>query len=407
MPSYRYSATNPAGKYVTGQLRGEGRAEVEARLKADGFDVDAISEIEEGDAAGPRELSRAEVADLIGQLAALTRSGLPLPSGLRAAGEELASASLRSTFRDLADRIEAGEGLDDALAAGSTRFPAHIRGLILAGARSGRLADFLGEYVRKANLGAELRRRFWATLAYPLLTLVVVVVLVVFICHLSTVAVDSMFGDISGITLFGRSRRMSPQIEFLRIMARLISANWAYALLGGIAAVGVVLASARFGLGPVGRRRLACGMPVFGPLLRFSALTEFSHLLAMLIEAETPLPLALELAGGAVRDAELADSCRRMGRSVASGNPLSEAVRLWPGIPAGLGQLFRWSEGHRSLPESLHLAGEMFEARTRSQATYAANVSTTLLLLLILWWVGFAVASLYLPLITAIQWLSG
>ena len=404
MPSYRYSATDPAGKYVTGAIRGDDLEQVRARLKSDGFDLDSISEVEEGPGAGSRVLSRAEVAEMIEQLATLTRSGLPLPSGLRAAGEELSSASLRSTFRDLAARIESGERLDDALASGSARFPAHVRGLVLAGSRSGHLADFLGEYVREANIADEMRRKFWATLAYPIFTLIVVIVLVGFICHLSVVAVGSMLGEMS---VWSRPHQQGAQLQFLRIMAGLVATYWPHALLGGLATVAVVAGTIRLGFGPVGRRRIACGLPVFGPLLRLSALTEFCHLLAMLIEAETPLPLALELAGDGVKDAELAESCRRMSRSVASGNPLSVAVRLWPGIPAGLGQLFDWSEGHGGLSESLHLAGEMFEARTRSQASYAGNFATILLLLLILWWVGFAVASLYLPLLTAIQWLSG
>ncbi len=126
----------------------------------------------------------------------------------------------------------------------------------------------------------------------------------------------------------------------------------------------------------------------------------------MLIEAETPLPLAFELAGSSVGDAEVAEACDRMGRAVEGGEPLSTAIRLWESIPAGLGQLFRWSEDRRNLPGALHLAGDMFESRARSQSSYASNVLATFLLLLILWWIGFAIATLYLPLFTMINLIS-
>jgi type II secretory pathway component PulF len=126
----------------------------------------------------------------------------------------------------------------------------------------------------------------------------------------------------------------------------------------------------------------------------------------MLLEAETPLPEAFELAGRGVGDADVAEACDRMARAVSVGQPLSTAFLLWDSIPAGLGQLFRWSQGHRSLPEALRLAGDMFEARARTQSVFAANVLNTFLALFILWWVGFAVATLYLPLTSMLRVLS-
>ncbi len=407
MPSYRYTAVNPQGKWITGEIHGQGRDHVEALLMADGLTVEKLGEAEPAPSSDLRAISRREVAELMEQLAALTRSGLPLPSGLRAAGEELSSPALRATFRDLARRLESGEGLDAALASGGARFPAHVRGLVLAGARSGRLADVLGEYVRGANIGQEMRRKFRATLAYPLLTLALVVALVGFICHLSVRAIDDLVGKLPNLGFGNFGQKSFRQNEVLTIMARFIDAHGPAILLYTLATLAAVWASARLGLSPAARRRLACGCPVVGPLLRLAALTEFCHLLAMLIEAEMPLPEALELAGAGVQDADLSEACGRMARSVAAGNPLSVAVGLWPGVPAGLGQLFGWSEGHQGLAESLHLAGDMFEARTRSQASFAESVLSTAMLLLILWWIGFAIASLYLPLITAVRFLAG
>ena len=89
------------------------------------------------------------------------------------------------------------------------------------------------------------------------------------------------------------------------------------------------------------------------------------------------------------------------GGAALGGRPALES------IPAGLSQLFRWSEAQRNLPESLHMAGEMFEARARNQSGFASSIVACFLLLLILWGVGFAIAALFLPMITTIQKLSG
>jgi type II secretory pathway component PulF len=402
MTKFRFTATDKRGKWVSGEAEGEGREAVEARLMAQGLAVESLDEAET--AGGWARPSRVDAVEFVEQLAALTRLGLPLPSGLRAAAEEVDSPALRSIFEDLAARVEGGVGLDAALAASSGRFPPHLQGLILAGARTGRLAGVLGEYVRSANLGAELRRKFWSVVAYPAISAALVLVLVVFVCHLSVRAADIL---LAGLTDYTRAGARPTQVEALVEMARFIAGHWPDGLIGAVLlGAGLWLVPA-LTMTPAQRRRLACSIPVVGPALRFASLTEFCHLLAMLLEAETALPEALELAGRAVRDADVAEACDRMARAVGQGQPLSSAFLLWGSIPSGLGQLFRWSEGHRSLPRALRLAGDMFEARARSQEGFAATVLNTFLILLILWWVGFALATLYLPMISLISRLSG
>ena len=402
MPNFYYKATDAVGKWVSGEIQGATREQAEARLVGQGFLVEDLTEVESHKPPAKATASPEDLIALVEQLSSLSRSGLPLPSGLRAAGEEVTSSSLRSIFFELADRVESGSNLEQALSSTGRQFPEHLRGLVLAGARSGRLADVLIEYVRGVNLGLELRRRFWWTLAYPMFALLVVLALVGFVCSLSVKAIDSLIGDLPN---FGQ--RKASSIEMLGAMARFITDHGLEMVIGASIVPFVVWATLRFGVGPARRHRLLCSVPVIGPILRFTSLTEFCHLLALLIEADTPLPLAFEMAGASVRDADLAEACGRMGRAVEEGSSLSNAVQLWDSIPAGLGQLFRWSEDRQNLPSALHLAGEMFESRARSQSSFASSVASTLLLLLILWWIGFAIAALYLPLISMINRLSG
>ena len=402
MPNFYYKATDSSGKWVSGEIREETRDQAAAQLIGRGLFVESLTEGESHAPAAKSGFSGRELVELIEELSTLTRSGLPLPSGLRAAGREVTSSTLRSTFLELADRIESGSSLQEALASGRRAFPGHLGGLVLAGASSGRLADVLGEYVRGANLGAELRRKFWSTLAYPMFALVVVLGLVGFVCSLSVKAVDTLIGNLPD---FGQ-KTPSP-VELLASMARFVTDHGLEVIMGALVVAVVAWATLRFAVGPAGRRKLTCSIPVIGPILRFASLAEFCHLLAMLIEAEVPLPLAFEMAGSSVGDADVAEACARMGRAVEGGATLSNAVKLWGSIPAGLGQLFQWSEDRRGLPSALHLAGEMFESRARSQSSFAGSVLSTLLLLLILWWVGFAIATLYLPLISLISRLSG
>src|SRR5262249_48170115 len=161
------------------------------------------------------------------------------------------------------DRIESGSDLQQALSSSRRAFPGHLEGLVLAGARSGRLADILGEYVRGADLGAELRRKFWWTLAYPMFGLVIVLRLVGFVCSLSVKAVDTLIGNLAD---FGQRRPSS--VELLAAMARFVTDHGLEMLIGALIVPIVVWATLRFAVGPASRRRLLCSIPVIGPILR-------------------------------------------------------------------------------------------------------------------------------------------
>jgi type IV pilus assembly protein PilC len=401
MPNYLYKATDAGGKWLTGEIHGATREQAEARLLEQGLLVESLHEAEVLTSRWVSTGSRADLVELVEQLASLTRSGLPLPSGLRAAGQEVTSPSLRSTFFEIANLVESGKKLDEALARSRRRFPEDLRNLIAAGSRSGRLAEMLSEYVRSANLGSELRRMFVLRLAYPALGLVFVMVLVGFLCSQSTKAVASLVGTMKDYGL-----QQPTMVQGIAAMASFINDHHLEIVIVLTSIPVIAWATLRFAFGPARRRRILCSIPVVGPVLRFTSLTEFCHLLAMLIEAETPLPLAFELAGSSVRDADVAEACSLMGQAVEEGEPLSTAMGRWASIPAGLGQLFRWSEDRQSLPGALHLAGDMFESRARTQSSYASNVLATFLLLLILWWIGFAIAAIYMPLFSLINMVS-
>ena len=300
-------------------------------------------------------LSERDVTELLEQLHAMTRSGLPLPSGLRAASSELESPKLRETFADLADHLEGGGGLDSGLVAEANRFPAHLRGLVLAGARTGRLADVLGEMVQSGNLGQELRRKVWASVAYPLVILGMVVALVFVICHLATqvqtgLTFDQLARD------FGVERNPWTTSSSVTGITGFIAEN-DVALLAGLG-ISILIGYLTWrACSPPARQRFLESIPLIGPMIRFAGLAEFCHLAALLVEAETPLPEALNLAGASVRDPALAEACGRMASSVEGGQTLTASLRLWTGLPAGLGQLLAWGEDQQQLDQALRFAG--------------------------------------------------
>jgi len=342
-------------------------------------------------------LTADEAAALSHQIADLTSAGLPLAQGLVALGEELPRGRLRRSMNELARTLEAGVPLDQAVQDQEGRIPPHLRGLVIAGVRSGRLGDLLNRFAAYVSVGTELKRRLWLSLAYPALTAGCAIVLFILVC----VFVVSQFDGIYQ----GFNVPLPKITQALILFARTVNSTlFTITILGGALFFGW-LAARLFLKRPV-RRSLASRLPLLGTVWRSTSLAEFCHLLALLLESDLPLPEALRLTGEGVQDADLDVSCRLMAREVESGRSLSRAMAERRPFPLGLARLLHWAEGRKSLTEVLHIAGSMFEARALSYSSFVASVLSVLCVIPVLG-VVMIVPALFMPLITLISGLSG
>ncbi len=355
---------------------------------------------------GRGELSPDEAARLSERITDVARSGLPLGPGLRALGEEMPRGRFRSSLERLADEIDRGVPLPAALDAQKGRFPAHLRGLVEGGIRTGRLGDVLGRFSSHANLTAELKRGVWLALAYPVLTLVVALALFLMVEILLVGRFEHIFRD------FG------VPVPFLTMVLVQISqalmAGWPI-LVGLLLLFFLVFLLLLFAVRHDTRNSLISRLPVIGPLWRYTAWAEFCHLLALLLEAETPMPEALRLTGRGVDNAAIDRACQEMARDVERGATLSEALAgrtpddlaVRRSMPVGLSSLLKWAEDHSTIAEILRMAGEMFQARSGAQAMFTGTVLGVVTVIGGMIGVGMVVVGLFLPLITLVSKLSG
>lgn len=352
------------------------------------------------------ELSPDEAARLSERLTDLARSGLPLGPGLRALGEESPRGRFRSSLERLADALDRGVPLAEALEAQKGRIPAHLRGLIEGGLRTGKLGDILGRFSAHANLTAELKRGLWLSLAYPVVSLIVALGLFVLVEVYLVGRFELIYRDF-GIPL--------PAITMVLIgISHVLRGAWPV-FVGLFAVLVLAVLFLRFVMRRDKRNRLISRLPILGPLWRYTAWAEFCHLLALLLEAETPMPEALRLAGRGVDHAGIARACDEMALEVERGASLSDALAgrspdAWAvrrSMPVGLSSLLKWAEDHSTIAEILRMAGEMFQARSGAQATFAGTVLAVLTVIGGMIGVGVVVLALFLPLIQLISKLSG
>jgi type II secretory pathway component PulF len=341
-----------------------------------------------------RKLSVEEATELAARVAELTKAGLPLGAGLRALAGELTSLRLTHVLLTLADRLDAGNDLAAAIDSLGYRLPPHLRGLILAGLRSGRLPEVLEEYVDLARSQADLRRRLWSSLLYPFFLLAVLTALVVF----TRVAIVARYVDI-----FRDFQTALPPMTVWFIL-------WSWPMTWGILALLclVTLVPILLAIAPHAGWvwPMLYKIPMIGPVLRWSHLAQFGRMMNLLLEQRVPLPDALQLTSEGLRDANLAAACRDVADEVANGHALYQSLAQRAQFPLSMIPVIEWGQRAPALPDAFRAVAEMFEGRVRSQSPLLEAILLPMMLMVIVTFVGVFLVAMMLPMISLIQKLS-
>ena len=185
MPAWDYEAVDAQGRVARGRIDADSARGARDRLRAQGLTpVDMREGRATFDALAASRLPARELALFTRQWATLAQSGLPVDQALAAVAEQADSPRTAKLVTALRGHVEAGEALPAALARFPRTFAPLYRGLVAAGAESGRLADVLARLADYLEARTALRQKFTVALIYPsLVTLVALGVIAVLLVY--------------------------------------------------------------------------------------------------------------------------------------------------------------------------------------------------------------------------------
>lgn len=398
MPRYAYTAVDAEGRPASGELEAASAEAARRELAAAGLQATSLSLCGPPETGQPARheawLSTEESVELARGLAELAKAGLPLAEGLRALAGELPAGRLPGVLRKMSGELEAGATLDEVIKSQGRRFPAHLRGLVLAGLRSGRLAEVLEEFVDLQRAQIELRRRVWVSLAYPIVLMSILTFMLAFLQFVVTPSFRKVFE--------GFDVAMPAMTRFFMHAAGPLT----WFLGGGLALLLTTLLLLAAGPTAAWGPQVLYRFPLIGPLWRFGRLVQFARLMSVLLQQEVPLPEALRLTAAGLRDAYLADGCRRAADGVESGRPLAECMASMRQFPPAMIPLVDWGQKAPAMSEAFRASAEMLQGRLQTQGLLMETVLLPLTFLVIALFVGLFVVALFLPMISLIQTLT-
>lgn len=394
----------PSGEIITRTIEASGAQEARARLESQGYRVFSVTPpkvsgvvaLTRGGRIGWQ--ARVRAADFLlfnQQLAALVRAGIPILQAISMLRRRATSARLRSVLGDVEERIRNGDALSSAFAAQGPIFPRIYTASILAGERSGALAEVLARYVNYMRRGVELRRRVRAALAYPTLLLIASVAMVSFLVMYVVPRMSGLFAgfntELPTVTLFvvGLSTWLATNIWWL---GPLVLA----------AAVGFYF-WARTAQGRLKLDALLLRIPLLGALLRQLAIAQVARGLATLLAGGITLVESWEIAVEVITNRELRRRSVTVLPLIREGRSFTDSLASAGWVPELALDMIGIGERSGSLREMLEEVANFYDAEAEVRLEQLTSTLEPAILLVMGGVVATILLAIYLPIIQSIS----
>ncbi len=322
------------------------------------------------------------------QFVTLIKAGLPIMKALDLLADRLSDAKLSIYIKSVRDRVHAGSLLSDAFAAQGIFPPIYVTS-VLAGERSGALAEVLDRFISYQRVALAVRKKLLLSLVYPSLLITLVLCLVVF---LITYVVPS-FAELY--------HSMSAQLPTVTLILIAIGTTArGYILTGAIAFALAVAAFRYWTRTTTGREwveRFRMRLPLAGEIWTKYEVAQFSRILSTLMVGGIPLLQALDTASSSLSTSLLRKALSNTAQMVKEGKSLSTSLSSTKMFPSLAIDMMEVGESTGALPQMLSSVAEFYEEDVNTRMTAALSLIEPAIMIFMGIFVTFVLVALYLP----------
>ena len=365
MSAFRWEAVDAQGRMTQGVLEAASARAARDQLRAEGLTPTAVAAAAvRADSLAHARLPAPLVTLTTRQLATLVQSGMPLDQALAAVAEQADDARAANIVVALRMQLASGESLQAALARFPRTFSPLYRGLVGAGAETGRLADVLSRLADYLEAREALRQKIVLALIYPaIVTIIAFAVIAVLLAYVVPQVVS----------VYQQSRQTLPWLTQALIAAsaffRSTGLLW---LVLGVVAVVTFYAANRNAAFRARWHAALLRLPVVGKLARSLDSARFASTLAILVGSGAPLLRSLDAASEVVKMLPLRHAASSATALVREGVTLSRALKEQAEFPPVLIHLVANGESSGRLGPMLQRAAEELEREAARRISWFA-----------------------------------
>ncbi len=328
------------------------------------------------------------------ELAALLRAGLPLLQALDMMLERMTDPNYGPVFRDIRDRVKAGENLSDAFESYGDVFPRLYASSLKAGERSGEMEGVIRRFSRYLQLVSSARTKIVSALAYPvvlvILSSLMLLIMGLFVVPKFTFFYEAMGAELPLLTRITLGVAGGLREHFLLILISLFAGSilfrqWRSSPSGAVSFDGFRLK-----------------LPLVGPILHRFGLAEFCRALATLLSGGIPLVTAMEISVNGIGNAFLRFRLRPSIEQVRQGQPFYASLEESNTMTDMSVDMIKVGEATGALDEMLSSVADFLDEQVETRTQRLLSLVEPILLVFMGGVVAVLLISIYLPMFSVI-----
>lgn len=392
MPTFLWKGKTSGGESAAGELVAENRAQLVQLLRKRRISVVNVREKPKGISISflkRRSVSTKELAIFTRQFATMINAGLPLVQCLDTISKQTENKYMKEVLYQVMQDVESGATLADALRRHKKVFNNLYVNMVEAGETGGALDDILERLAVHIEKADALKRKVKGAMTYPLVVLGVALGAAVFMLVFIIPTFARMFSD------FGAALPLPTRIVLG--VSYILRTYW-WALAGVI--IAAVFAVKRFYSTPMGKRKIDSFLlksPVFGPLLRKTAVARFTRTLGTLISSGVPLLTGLEITAETAGNSVVKSAVLVTKAGIKEGDTIAKPLRGTGVFPPMVVQMVAVGEETGSLDRMLAKIADFYESEVDTAVDSLTSILEPAMIVLMGVLVGGMVVAMYLP----------
>ena len=396
MSLYKFTAKDPNGKNVTGEVEAFDEKALVATLRSESLIPIDIRERGTGKfkftTSVPKfggGVSYSEIVSFTRQLSTMISAGLPIADALVILEKQTKSQKFQKVLSVVVADVEGGMSLSASFAKNPKVFDQVYVKLIEAGETGGVLDKILAKLADTMEKEKEFKSKTRGAFIYPIIVVAVMLVVISIMLIFVIPKLTGIYEEI-GAELPLPTRILIAASDFVRSF-------WWLLILLAVSAIWGIKNFAKTQTGAPIMSKFVLALPIWGKIRKSLILSQFTRTLGLLLGAGIPIITALKVVADILASPVFEDGIHVAIDKVERGSPLYVPLAEDPAFPPILGQMLRVGEETGKVDEILQRLSVYFEADSENLIRNLTTALEPVILVFLGVGVGVLVLSIILP----------
>ncbi len=390
MPVFEYKGKTLAGAIVQGELKAGGRDELERILRQNRIMITSIrkkpAEIKIKIGTGVKKI---DISRFTRQFATMIGAGLPMVQCLEILASQTENRELGKIIVQVKDSVASGSTLSEALSKHPKIFDQLYTNMVEAGEIGGALDTILvrlSVYREKADA---LVRKVKGAMVYPAVVAIVATGVTLGMLTFIVPTFAKMFESLG-------SELPAPTQIILNI-SHFLQSNFLYLMLATAAGVTGFIFWVKTDSGRQIFDKFMIKSPVFGNLIRKSAVARFTRTLGTLLQSGVSIIDAMEVTAKTAGNTVISKAIRQAVLSIAEGDTITGPLKESGVFPPMVTQMISVGEKTGGLDEMLSKIADFYDEEVDAAVSALTSLIEPMIIVIMGAVIGGILVAMYLP----------